>query len=76
MDQVDCACAESTRTGKENAPCSSTAQCAPGFLCEQTCRAVCLCNAQNSACTAANDCPTSGTSCKPVSGQTIYGVCL
>jgi hypothetical protein len=76
MDQVDCACAESTRTGKENASCSTTAQCAPGFLCEQTCRAVCRCDAQNNACTATNDCPSSGTSCKPVAGQTIYGVCL
>ncbi|HLK91194.1 MAG TPA: hypothetical protein VKZ18_14950 [Polyangia bacterium] len=76
MDQVDCACAESTRTGKEGATCSSTAQCAPGFLCEQTCRAVCRCDAQNGACTATSACPTTGTSCRPVSGQTIYGVCL
>jgi hypothetical protein len=76
MDHVDCTCPEATRTGKENAACTATSQCAPGLLCEQTCRAVCLCEAQNGACTAVNDCPTSGTTCTPVSGQTIYGVCL
>ena len=32
MDHVDCSCAPATRTGKENTPCTSTAQCAPGFL--------------------------------------------
>jgi hypothetical protein len=76
MDHVDCACPEATRTGKENTTCTSTAQCLPGFLCEQTCRAVCHCNAQNGACTAANDCPTAGTTCRAVSGETIFGVCL
>ncbi|HVV50447.1 MAG TPA: hypothetical protein VHO06_12350 [Polyangia bacterium] len=76
MDHVDCACPEATRTGKENAACTSQSQCAPGFLCEQTCRAVCLCKEQSGACTAANDCPTAGTTCQPVAGQTVYGVCL
>ncbi len=76
MDHVDCSCPEATRTGKENAPCSKTAQCAPGFLCEQTCRAVCRCDAQSGVCTAPNDCPTSGTTCTVVPNQTIYGVCL
>jgi hypothetical protein len=76
MDHVDCTCPEATRTGKENAACTATSQCAPGFLCEQTCRAICRCDAQNGACTAANDCPTASTTCTPVSGQTIYGVCL
>jgi hypothetical protein len=76
MDHVDCSCPEATRTGKENTACTTTAQCAPGLLCEQTCRAICRCNEQNSACTAVNDCPTAGTSCHPVNGQTIYGVCL
>ncbi len=76
MDHVDCTCPESTRTGKENAACTSTAECAPGFLCQQTCRAVCRCDAKSGACTAANDCPTSGTTCTPVPYQTLYGVCL
>ncbi len=76
MDHVDCACPQSTRTGRENALCTSTAQCAPGFLCEQTCRAVCRCDASNGACTAPNDCPTAGTTCTVVPNQTIYGVCL
>ncbi len=76
MDHVDCSCPEATRTGKENAPCTSTAQCAPGFLCEQTCRAVCRCDAQSGVCTAPNDCPTTGTTCTVVPNQTIYGVCL
>jgi hypothetical protein len=76
MDHVDCACPEATRTGKENTPCTTTAQCAPGFLCEQTCRAVCRCDASNGICTAANDCPTAGTTCTDVPKQTIYGVCL
>jgi hypothetical protein len=76
MDHVDCTCPESTRTGKENATCTSTSQCAPGLLCEQTCRAVCRCDAKNGVCTGTNDCPTSGTTCTPVPNQTIYGVCL
>jgi hypothetical protein len=76
MDQVDCTCPEATRTGKENSTCGSTSQCLPGLICEQTCRAVCHCNAQNGACTAANDCPTAGTTCHVVSGETLYGVCL
>jgi hypothetical protein len=76
MDHVDCSCPEPTRTGKENAPCTSTSQCAPGFLCEQTCRAICRCDAQNGICTAPNDCPTTGTTCTVVPNQTMYGVCL
>jgi hypothetical protein len=75
MDHVDCSCPEATRIGKENTPCTSTAQCAPGFLCEQTCRAVCRCDAQGGVCTAPNDCPTSGTTCTLVPNQTRYGVC-
>jgi hypothetical protein len=76
MDQVDCTCPEKTRTGKENSACTSTSQCLPGFLCEQTCRAVCHCNAQNGACTAPNDCPSAGTTCHAINGETLFGVCL
>ena len=76
MDQVDCTCPETTRIGQEDAPCTSTAECAPGFLCEQTCRAVCRCDSSAGLCTAPNDCPTPGTTCTPVQDQSIYGVCL
>ena len=76
MDHVDCACPEPTRSGIENVPCTSTAQCAPGFLCEQTCRAVCRCDASSGVCTAPSDCPSAETTCTPVPDQTIYGVCL
>lgn len=76
MDHVACGCPEATRTRPEGAACTSTSQCAPGFICEQTCRAVCRCDEKNAACTAANQCPTPGTTCTPVAGETLYGVCL
>jgi hypothetical protein len=76
MDHVDCTCPQPTQIGEENAPCTNTAQCAPGFLCEQTCRAICRCDASNGICTAPNDCPTARTTCTPVPNQSIYGVCL
>ena len=76
MDQVACACPEPTRTRPEGAACSSSTQCAPGFVCEQTCRAVCRCDEKNAACTAPSQCPTPGTTCTPVPGDTRYGVCL
>lgn len=75
MDQVACAC-EPTRTKAEGAACASTKECAPGLICEQTCRAVCRCDVANGACTAANDCPTAGTTCTPLTGEMRYGVCL
>lgn len=76
MDQVACACPESTRTKVEGAACASTRECKPGLICEQTCRAVCRCNLSNGACTAPNDCPTAGTSCTPLGGEVLFGVCL
>ncbi|HVV15947.1 MAG TPA: hypothetical protein VHH90_01990 [Polyangia bacterium] len=76
MDHVACACPEMTRTRPEGAACTSTTQCAPGFICEQTCRAVCRCDLKSAACTAPNRCPTPGTTCTPVSGEALYGVCL
>jgi hypothetical protein len=83
MDQVDCACPEATRTKLENQACTTSADCAPGLLCNlmgttRVCRPICRCNANSAgACTAmANDCPTSGTSCQPLTNNTIYGICL
>ncbi len=76
MDEVDCACPEKTRTGHAGDFCSSSAACAPGFICNaQSCRAVCRCDAVSGECTATNDCPTAGTRCT-VTSQTIYGICL
>jgi hypothetical protein len=76
MDHVACACPEATRQGAEGAGCTSTTQCAPGLICEQTCKAVCRCEMKNGACTAPNDCPTAGTKCTPLGGEILYGVCL
>jgi hypothetical protein len=82
MDQVDCACPEATRTGREGASCTGSSSCAPGYICNlmggtETCRPVCRCNAQGMTCTATNnDCPTAGTSCRPLTNDTMYGVCL
>ena len=83
MDQVDCSCAEATRTKREGEACTSAADCMPGLICNQmsgtkTCRPICRCNANASgACTATpNDCPTAGTTCRAVTNNTIYGICL
>jgi hypothetical protein len=82
LDQVDCACPETTRTGTEGQTCTSAASCAPGQQCNAqsgvlTCRPICRCDAANGSCTAtANDCPTAGTHCLPVSTETIYGICM
>ena len=76
MDHVACACPESTRTGTAGTSCTSTTQCAPGLICEQTCKAVCRCEMKNGACTAAaNDCG-AGQTCTPLGGEVLYGVCL
>jgi len=82
MDAVDCACAETTRTKTEGQTCASGAECAPGLICNQmgtskTCRPICRCDGQNGACTpGAGSCPTAGTTCHPVTNQTLFGVCL
>jgi len=83
MDQVDCACAATRGTKTEGMACTSAADCAPGFICNRmsgnmTCRPICRCDADSSAaCTAkANDCATAGTTCRAVTNNTIYGICL
>jgi hypothetical protein len=81
LDEVDCACAEKSRTGHEGDACTSSATCAPGLICNaqggaQSCRPICRCDAVSGSCTATgNDCPTAGTRCTPVSNDTIYGIC-
>jgi hypothetical protein len=79
-DQVDCACAEKTRVGTDGASCVSSAQCAPGFICNlmsgaRVCRALCRCNASGMTCTAPNDC-TGGRGCSALTNDTLFGVCL
>jgi hypothetical protein len=76
MDQVACGCPEPTRIKTEGTACGSQRECAPGLICEQTCRAICRCNLSNGACTAANDCPTAGTTCTPLPDEMLFGVCL
>jgi hypothetical protein len=81
MDQVDCACPEKTRTGTDGSDCTGSAQCAPGFICNmmgatRKCRAVCRCNATGMTCTAPNDCKMAGTSCVPLTNDTVFGVCM
>ena len=82
MDQVDCACAEG-RMKRENEACTGASECAPGLLCNmmgttQVCRPICRCdaNAAGTCTNTTNDCPTSGTVCRPLTRNTIYGVCL
>ena len=66
MDQVDCACAGTTRTKREGEACTSAADCLPGFICNQmtgtkTCRPICRCDANASGtCTA-----TAPTTARP-----------
>ena len=84
MDQVDCACPEATRTKRENEACTGAADCAPGLLCNmmgttRVCRPICRCDANAAgACTTtgASDCPTANTTCRRVTNNTIYGICL
>ncbi len=80
MDQVDCACAEPTRTGTDGDSCTGSIDCAPGFICNlmggsSTCRAVCRCDAQGLTCSAANDCG-GGRICSALTNDTTFGVCL
>jgi hypothetical protein len=81
MDQVDCACPEATRTGTDGVACTSSAQCAPGYICNmmsgaRVCRAICRCDAKEMTCTAAaNDCG-AGKTCSALTNDTTFGVCL
>jgi len=80
MDQVDCGCAEKTRTGTDGVNCTSSTQCAPGYVCNmlgnsQKCRAVCRCDASGMTCTAPNTCANSKT-CSALMNDTTFGACL
>jgi hypothetical protein len=82
MDEVDCACPETTRVKTEGQTCAQAADCAPGLICNsmngtKVCRPICRCNAVGGACSLnSNTCPTAGTLCRPVTNDTMFGVCL
>jgi hypothetical protein len=80
MDQVDCSCAESTRTGTDGKTCVGSIDCAPGFICNlmgaaRNCRSICRCDAQGMTCLAANEC-SGGKTCSALTNDTTFGVCL
>jgi hypothetical protein len=81
MDQVDCACPESTRKGTDGTNCTTSAECAPGYICNmmggtQKCRAVCRCDANGMTCMAqTNEC-TDNRTCTALTNDTTFGVCL
>jgi len=81
-DQVDCACAEATRTKREGDACTLAADCEPGLVCDfiggsGTCRPLCRCDLVGTSCSnAQNDCPTAGTHCAPLLYDTLYGACI
>jgi hypothetical protein len=82
-DQVDCACAEATRTKHEGDACTRAVDCVPGLVCDimsggaGTCRPLCHCNAQGISCTSTeNDCPTANTHCVPLTDDVLYGACI
>lgn len=80
MDQVDCACAETTRTGTDGATCTGSVDCAPGFICNlmgdvRACRPICRCDRQGMTCMAGNEC-TGGKFCSALTNDTTFGVCL
>jgi hypothetical protein len=82
-DHADCACAPRAGGKAEGATCDVTADCAHGLVCNlmgatKTCRAICRCNVENGACAAVIDgaCPKAGTHCAPLTGGTVFGVCV
>jgi hypothetical protein len=80
MDEVDCACAEASRKGVDDADCVGAAQCAPGFICNSVgdikkCRGVCRCDAAGMTCMAPNECE-GGKTCSALTNDTTFGVCL
>ena len=73
LDSPNCGCREPTRTGTDGAPCVSSADCAPGFICNQngntlTCRQLCLAGAGSSECAL--------KTCMPLATYPKLGVCL
>jgi len=76
QDSPSCGCPAATRVGTDGTPCTTSEQCAPGFLCDQMtagqfCRRLCK---MDSAGDSAGDCP--GTqACSALANNTAFGVC-
>jgi hypothetical protein len=79
-DHADCACPPATQDKLEGATCASSADCAPGLVCNmmagtKTCRALCRCYADGATCGDPGACPT-GEHCTPLTNGVVNGVCL
>jgi hypothetical protein len=82
-DHADCACGPRPAPKAEGEACSVTADCALGLVCNlmgatKTCRAICRCSVEDGVCAAVIDgaCPKAGTHCAPLTGGTVFGVCV
>jgi hypothetical protein len=72
---------DAARDRNEGEDCAWTGDCVSELVCvavgaDRKCRAACRCDAQASTCTAASDCSTPGTQCRPLAGNAVDGVCL
>jgi len=71
-DSPDCGCREPSRTGTDGMACTSSVNCAPGFICNQmsatsVCRRLCSAN-------STTDCGTK--TCTMLTNNVGFGVCL
>jgi hypothetical protein len=72
-DGPDCGCREPSRTGTDGTTCTSSANCQPGFVCNESngalaCRRICLVTSPTPEC--------GDQTCTPVSTNPTFGVCL
>lgn len=82
-DHADCGCFPRVSVKTEGQACGPLDHCTSGTSCHaegatSVCRSVCLCHVEEGACGAVveNGCPTAGTHCAPLTGGTVYGVCV
>ncbi|MES1172139.1 MAG: hypothetical protein ABUL77_02790 [Bacteroidota bacterium] len=73
QDSPDCGCREPSRTGTDGMPCTTSASCAPGHICNvmngtQTCRKLCKMS-------ALTDCSAPRT-CNALLNNSVFGVCV
>src|SRR5207237_7748265 len=75
-DSPACACPSSKRVGVDGATCTSSGDCAPGFLCDQMgggqfCRKICKMSSPT-------DCPSTPVkqTCTALQNNTVFGVCI
>ena len=83
MDQVDCACPEATRTKGEGQACTSARRVRARLHLQPDGRRPDLPpdlplrrERRGRLHRDPNDCPTAGTTCRAVTNNTIYGICL